>query len=195
LFFFRFLFPFFILFFISCQFPSGNKESSPYVLDNIDAKKYNRKTWDHWIDEDKNCLNTRAEILKKRSIGEVNLSKKGCSVVSGLWEDYYYPEKHQLAKDVDIDHLVPLKNAHDSGGFAWSENQKREFANDEENLVITNRKYNRQKGSQGIDTWLPVDKVYACKYIKDWMKIKNKYGLKISESEQKSYDLLIKSCH
>ncbi len=150
--------------------------------------------WKHWIDADLNCLNTRAEILKKRSLTPVKLSKRGCSIVSGTWDDYYFPEKQTSSKAVDIDHLVPLKNAHDSGGAYWTEEEKMLFANDEENLVVTNKKYNRQKGSQGIDTWLPVDKNYACKYIKDWMKIKKKYNLKIHSAEQNAYDILIPSC-
>ena len=124
----------------------------------------------------------------------VKFSRKGCTVVSGLWDDYYFPEKHYLATDVDIDHLVPLKNAHDSGGAHWTVDQKRIFANDEENLVITYKKYNREKGSQGIDTWLPKDKSYACQYVQDWVKIKKKYELTLSARERESFELLMKNC-
>lgn len=157
-------------------------------------EKYNRKDWKHWIDEDRNCLNTRHEILKKRSLEKVVLSKKGCSVKQGLWDDYYYPEKLTQVNEVDIDHLVPLKHAFDAGGKNWSKEKKKNFANDEENLVITNRKYNREKGSQTISTWLPVHKSYACKYLNDWMKIKKKYQLEISKDEQSTFDLGIKGC-
>lgn len=109
-------------------------------------------------------------------------------MISGKWEDYYYPETHTLSKTVDIDHLVPLKLAFDQGGHAWSAEKKERFANDPENLVITNRSYNRKKGAKSIDQWLPVHRTYACKYIRDWKHIKLKYGLKINHSEQATID-------
>jgi hypothetical protein len=104
-------------------------------------------------------------------------------VVCGIWHDSYYPEIHLLAKQVDIDHLVPLKNAHLSGGMDWNPRRKEIFANDPENLVITKRSYNREKGPKGIDGWLPLHKKYACKYVQDWVKIKKKYSLKITDAE------------
>lgn len=182
----------------SCQIVVNQPEVTPLSAHATDSSnkviKYDRKSWKHWTDVNQNCLNTRAEILKIRSKIPVQFAKKGCTVRSGQWDDYYFDEELVLAKDVDIDHLVPLKNAHDSGGATWSESEKEKFANDEDNLVITNRKHNRQKGSQGIDTWLPSDKNYACKYIKDWINIKKKYALRVSVAEQNSFDLLIKDC-
>lgn len=146
--------------------------------------KYNRKEWKHWSDFDRDCQNTRHEILIERSLGPLRFDRKRCNVIKGKWQDYYYPEYHTLSRQVDIDHLVPLKNAHDTGGAYWSKEQKEKFANDPENLVITKLTYNRQKGSKGIDAWLPVHKEYACKYIKDWVRIKEKYRLLLTEKEK-----------
>ena len=160
---------------ISCAYVPTEKPS-----------QYIRKDWKHWTDSDRNCLNTRAEILKKQSLVPVKLNNKGCTVISGRWADYYYPEFHTKANAVDIDHLVPLKNAHVSGGSHWSRKEKEKFANDPENLVITNRSYNRKKGAKSINEWLPVDKSYACKYAKDWYKIKKKYSLRMTPSENKT---------
>lgn len=150
------------------------------------GKKYDRRDWYHWADHDRDCLNTRNEILLERSLIPVKSKKRGCKIVTGRWNDYYYPEVHVSAKKVDIDHLVPLKNAHLSGGESWSKDKKERFANDSENLVITNLKYNRKKGSKGIDRWLPVNPDYACKYIRDWIKIKRKYDLRILAAEEKT---------
>ena len=146
-------------------------------------QKYNRKEWKHWIDSDRDCLDTRNEILHMRSKISAKLNARGCKVVSGIWEDYYYPTQLKETKMIDIDHLIPLKNAHENGGFDWTQNERAIFANDPENLVITNRSYNRKKGAKGIDSWLPVHKIYACKYIHDWIKIKKKYRLKITNKE------------
>lgn len=149
-------------------------------------KKYQRSEWHHWNDLDKNCRNTRQEILHSRSDTPVKFNKKGCTVVSGRWKDYYYPEVHTSSREVDIDHLIPLKHAHDIGGDKWPLELKEKFANDPENLVITYKKYNRIKGAKRIDQWLPVHQEYACKYIHHWIKIKKKYALPFTEGEKKT---------
>ncbi|MCM2350045.1 MAG: HNH endonuclease family protein [Bacteriovoracaceae bacterium] len=164
---------FILLFALSCA------QQPPSV-----SKTYHRKEWKHWTDTDRDCLDTRNEILKSRSLVAVKMNKRGCKVAAGKWADYYYPEVHTNPKKIDIDHVVPLKNAHDTGGAYWTKKEKETFANDPQNLVITNRSYNRKKGSKGVDGWLPVHQEYACKYIKDWIIIKNKYGLKLTHQEQ-----------
>ena len=167
-----------LLFVISCSHQSPSRY--------LPSSKYDRKEWKHWSDKDKNCLNTRQEILRDRSITDVKMNKRGCIVVSGKWHDYYYPQVHTDAKNVEIDHLVPLKHAHDAGGDGWTAERKEQFANDPENLVITFKPYNRKKGAKGIDQWLPVNQDYACKYINDWKYIKSKYNLSISPKEHQT---------
>jgi hypothetical protein len=171
--------------------PKTQEVSAPVAI----SHDYNRKEWKHWIDIDKNCIDTRNEILKSRSLIEVTLNPKGCKVASGEWDDFYYPEKLLLAKNIDIDHLIPLKNAHISGGSEWSSEEKKVFANDPENLVVTNLKYNRQKGALGIDGWLPIKKNYACKYIKKWIYIKNKYQLTILQDEVNTIETIRSECN
>ena len=156
--------------------------------------QYNRKEWRHWTDKDNDCLDTRSEILSERSLKKVKMNARGCVVKEGLWEDYYYPETHTVASRVDIDHLVPLKHAHDSGAHSWSAEFKEKFANDPQNLVITNRSYNRKKGAKGIDEWLPRHQDYACKYVADWIKVKKKYSLRMNTREIHTVESLRGSC-
>ena len=146
--------------------------------------KYDRKKFKHWIDTDRDCRNRRAEVLKNRSTKPVSYrkSKRGlCTVRTGRWDDYYFPEVHTEARMVDIDHVVPLKNAWESGAHAWAPGERELFANDPENLVITNRSYNRQKGAQTPLTWAPINREYYCKYLARWIKIKRKYQLTIDK--------------
>lgn len=150
------------------------------------STKYNRHDWPHWSDADKDCQNTRHEILIARSLIPVSMDRKNCNVMKGKWDDYYYPEVHTLPKAVDIDHLIPLKHAHDVGGSSWSTSERERFANDPDNLVITYKVYNRTKGAKTIAQWLPVHKDYACKYIRDWIKVKKKYRLEFTIPEQKT---------
>jgi Protein of unknown function (DUF1524) len=171
---------YFVLLISSCaQGPLHHKK----VHHQSSQTKYIRTQWQHWSDHNQNCIDTRGEILIQRSLKAVVMNKKGCKVVKGEWRDYYYPEVHTLASKVDMDHLVPLKYAHDHGAANWDSVLKEKFANDPENLVITNKRYNRQKGAKGIDQWLPVHKDYACKYIQHWFRIKKKYRLDVTQAE------------
>jgi hypothetical protein len=172
---------FLMLLFLSCSHLNARFEELP---------TYKRKNWPHWSDMDKDCFNTRHEILSERSIVEVKFSRKKCKVDQGKWADYYYPQFHTDPKKVDIDHLVPLKHAHETGGALWVKKEKEKFANDPENLVITDKKFNRKKGALRIDQWLPVHKDYACKYVRDWIKVKTKYQLKITGPERKTIQTL-----
>lgn len=152
------------------------------------SPKYKRADWGNWNDPDGNCLNTRHEILKKRSQSKIMI--KNCRVLTGTWRDFYFDETHHSSIKVDIDHVVPLKHAFDSGGAKWSIEQKKQFALDEENLVITNRKYNRQKGAKDITNWVPLNRGHACRYANKWLTIKGKYQLTISNKELSSIKLL-----
>jgi len=145
---------------------------------------YDRSLWKHWIDTDKDCLNTRQEILLSRSQSKTNLSDDGCHVEKGSWNDFYAKELLSKAIDIDIDHIVPLKHAHDIGAWKWNAIKKQNFANDPDNLVITNLKYNRSKGAQSIASWLPQGTRYICSYINLWIKIKKKYSLLFKEDEK-----------
>ncbi|EQC47553.1 HNH endonuclease [Bacteriovorax sp. Seq25_V] len=140
-------------------------------------ESYSRDLFGGWIDSDSDCQDTRAEILISRSLEKVFLDKKGCNVTEGLWNDFYYDEILTKASEIDIDHVVPLKEAHERVDKKWSREQRVKFANDPENLVITNLSYNRQKGSKSPLEWLPVNKAYACKYVTRWIYIKNKYAI------------------
>lgn len=141
---------------------------------------YKRSLFGKWQDLDGNCRDTRAEVLIERSEVPVTFKKNGCLVDKGLWSDFYYQEKLTEASSIDIDHVVPLKHAYETGAAQWSSKKRIEFSNDYENLVITNKKYNRQKGAKTPLEWMPVQKEYACKYLKKWLNIKVKYSLSIN---------------
>ena len=85
--------------------------------------------------------------------------------------------------EVDIDHVVPLHFAHLHGSSNWTRAKRVQFANDYENLLITEKGLNRQKSSMPPWEWIPLRKDLACRYKKRWFRIIDKYKIKLTPSE------------
>ena len=83
--------------------------------------EYNRDDWNHWIDENGDCQNTRHEVLIEESFETVTYTNDTfCSVSTGKWFGNYTGQYYYNASELDIDHFIPLKNAHQSGGYSLS---------------------------------------------------------------------------
>ena len=141
---------------------------------------YNRKQWKHWTDDNKDCENTRAEVLIRDSIEDVVLNEN-CTVTSGYWHDSYSEFSYGVAKSVDVDHVVPLHNAYQSGGWAWTKDKKAKYANWMPGLVVSSAWKNRQKGSKDPSQWMPDDgaPLSGCDYIQRWVEIKREWNMLI----------------
>jgi hypothetical protein len=170
-----------------CHRDGGEKQPKLVAKTKEDSAQlssdYDRDLYDHWIDEDGDCLNTRHETLAQLSTGTVHFAKSGCSVSRGRWNDPYTGLIFTDARDLDIDHMVPLAWAHAHGGFAWSPEQRRQFANDARNLFAVEASVNRQKGAQGPTEWLPPNPSYRCEYVTRFIRIVKIYGLEMSANE------------
>jgi len=153
----------------------------PYL---VWAGSYNRSDYQHWVDVDKDCQNTRAEILIRDSKIPVTFDKKSkCVVVEGKWVCPYTGSVFLSASEIDIDHIVPLGNAHKSGAEFWTKEQRRAFANDPENLISVEDNANQAKGDKSPEEWQPKNKKYWKEYAKRWFRIKDKYHLKYTPGE------------
>lgn len=139
---------------------------------------YERSYFGGWVDEDKDCLDTRHEVLQKNAI---HSTIHQCKVVSGLWRDPYTGSLLDDPYLIDIDHVVSLKDMWDRGAFMWNEEQLKDFANDFDNLVITHQSVNRSKGSKGMLEWLPV--ANKCHYVTHYVFVLEKYNMPVSERE------------
>ena len=156
---------------------------------------YERSDWPHWLDEDGDCQDTRAEILIATSQAPVTFTRDDrCTVARGRWHDPYSGETFTAAGDLDIDHLVPLRHAHGHGGDGWDERHRRQFANDPGNLLPVSASANRSKGAGSPDQWLPENRDYWCQYGQQWQQIKQRYRLLITPPEQQAIDRLLSTC-
>jgi hypothetical protein len=161
--------------------------------------RYHRAHWmpgGSWTDSDGDCQDGRQEILISQSQTKPVLTADSCSVVSGQWVDPYTGETTTNPADVEIDHLVALKEAHDSGGASWPPAKKQSFAQDvtSGNLFVVMTTTNRSKGDRDPGEWLPANKARACWYVKQWSEVKRRWGLSMDETEAASVRRLLASC-
>lgn len=173
--------------------PTGSKART--LSTGAASGLYDRKDWEHWVDEDGDCQNSRAELLIKTSSEPVTFTAETrCIVMRGAWFDVYSGETITLAREIDIDHLVPLSWANGRGGYVWSKDRKRLFANDESNLIPTSKSLNRSKGAKGPDEWMPPRQSFRCEYVTRFDQVVTNYDLMYTPGEKRIIDRMLAAC-
>ena len=80
--------------------------------------KYDRDDWKHWTDVDGDCQDTRQEVLiSESSVAVTFADDRSCRVATGRWTGPYTGEVVEDPATLDVDHMVPLANAHQSGAY------------------------------------------------------------------------------
>lgn len=164
----------------------------------VARQRFDRKQWKHWRDTDRDCQDARQEALIAESEVPVTFkSKRRCHVAQGRWRCPFTGEIFTDPHDVDVDHLVPLKNAHLTGAARWSAEKKAAYANtlsDPSHLVVVSASANRAKGAKGPEAWLPPHPEARCTYIHDWVAIKQRWQLGASRQEQLALAFALELC-
>ena len=147
----------------------------------------NRDDWRHWVDDDGDCQNARHETLVAESRIAVTFTDEDrCTVATGEWLDPYTGDILTSARDLDVDHMVPLANAHRSGAWDWDAARRLAYANDltyANHLIVVTSSVNRAKSDSGPEEWRPPDASYWCQYAIDWAAIKADWGLSATPAE------------
>jgi hypothetical protein len=162
------------------------------------SEPYNRlRDFGSWVinHAHSSCLDTRGEVLARSSRIPVTYLPGGCRVTSGQWLDLYANKIVTVANDLDIDHVVPLKNAYLSGGWKWTPQRRCLYANYMGNnfhLLAVNKGDNRQKGQNGPDAFMPENVAFRCAYLAIWLKIKLIWNLALPPDEAAAVATLLK---
>ncbi len=156
-------------------------------------------TDDAAVDGGHNGCDTRNDVLRRDLLHfTLRAGSHGCAVTAGTMTDPYTGRPLQLTAGrtttIQIDHMVALSNAWQTGAAALSPQQRQNFANDPMNLQATASAVNQAKSDGDAATWLPPDKSYRCTYVARQVAVKQKYALWVTAAERQAISRVLTSC-
>ncbi|MGV4984001.1 HNH endonuclease family protein [Streptomyces sp. NPDC001709] len=159
---------------------------------------YQRTSFKHWNagkNPNDGC-NTRAEVLLSEAVDPPQVLP-GCKLSGGRWWSYYDSKWITSAAALDVDHMVPLAEAWDSGASQWTAARREAYANDLDaptSLVAVSAAANRSKADQDPAEWLPPTPEVTCRYISEWVGTKLRWGLTADAVELEALNQLAEAC-
>ncbi|MFK4196462.1 HNH endonuclease family protein [Streptomyces sp. NPDC033754] len=159
---------------------------------------YERTKFKHWntgLDAADGC-NTRSEVLLAEAT-EAPTIAAGCKLSGGEWLSYYDGLEVNDPAKLDIDHMVPLAEAWDSGASAWTAARREAYANDQDaaaSLVAVTARTNRSKADQDPAQWMPPLPDAHCRYVGEWTATKLRWGLAADQAEADALTVYAETC-
>jgi len=154
-----------------------------------------------WKDVDRNGCDTRNDILNRDLTAKTfKVDSQECVLLTGVLLDPYSGETINFLRgsatssEVQIDHVVALSNAWQTGAFKLTIEKRTALANDPLNLLAVKGRLNSQKGDGDAATWLPPKKSYRCSYVARQVAVKYKYGLWLTAPEKAAILKLLQPC-
>lgn len=151
-----------------------------------------------WLDVDRNGCDTRNDILR-RDLDDT-AAGQGCVIQNGILHDPFSGEEIQFVRGettsilVQIDHVVSLSNAWQTGAQQWDASTRIQLANDPLNLIAVSGRLNSQKGDGDAATWLPPNRGFWCEYVARQVGVKAHYGLWMTPSESERIRTILSGC-
>ncbi|MFD3940742.1 HNH endonuclease family protein [Streptomyces sp. NPDC058611] len=167
--------------------PIGVAVSALRIADES-REGYDRDAFRHWNAGENRTdgCDTRREVLIAEAV-EPPVVGPRCTLSGGSWWSYYDVQTVTSAGALDIDHMVPLAEAWDSGASAWTPARREAYANDQQqtsSLVAVTARSNRQKSDQDPFEWLPPASEALCRYASEWTATKLRWQLAVDQNEQ-----------
>ncbi|MDT0269654.1 HNH endonuclease family protein [Streptomyces sp. DSM 44915] len=169
------------------------------AIDRLEVAEEDRTGYDRdrefgsgWTDADRDGCHTRAEVLLEEAVTPPTVTGR-CTLSGGTWYSWY---DDQTVTATDIDHLVPLAEAWDSGARDWTREQRVAYANyldDPRHLEAVSQRSNRQKGDKDVAEWLPIESA-QCRYLTYWVPVKLAWGLSVDPVELTALTTLAADC-
>lgn len=186
----------------------ATQSSAESILDSLAVKGRAAKTGytrdqfgQRWADVNRNGCDTRNDILQ-RDLKNITYKPgtHNCVVLTGTLIDPYsgieinFVRGNVTSMEVQIDHVVALSNAWQTGAFKLTLEKRTAFANDPDNLLAVKGSLNSQKGDGDAATWLPPLKSYRCAYVTKQIVVKARYGLWVTAPEKAAMKNILAKC-
>jgi uncharacterized protein DUF1524 len=158
---------------------------------------YSREAFRHWVDADGDGCDTREEVLIEESLVPMTTEETGCTISAGEWFSPYDALSFVAPGGLDIDHVVPLGEAWDSGASEWDSARRQDYANDLEDpeaLIAVSASSNRSKSDRDPAEWKPPSVEDWCRYASDWVTVKVEWGLSADEAEIQALQEMLITC-
>lgn len=145
-----------------------------------------------------NGCDTR-NIILHRDLTDVVMGED-CKVETGNLADPYtgkmitFIRGADTSDDVQIDHVVALSNAWQTGAQRLSAAERAKLANDPLELLAVDGPANQQKGDGDAATWLPPNKPFRCQYVARQIAVKSKYTLWVTQAERDAMKRVLSDC-
>jgi hypothetical protein len=155
-------------------------------VENEQQAGYDRTLFAYGDIVDNRGCNTRSVVLIEESVTPAQVDFSGCAVVAGDWLSAYDGVTWSDPGELEVDHVVALKEAWDSGAWAWTSERRSAYGNDvhdPRSLRAVTSSVNQSKGAADPSNWLPPDPSFVCTYLSDWISIKARWGLSMDSSE------------
>jgi uncharacterized protein DUF1524 len=163
-----------------------------------------------WDSRGRGC-DTRDVVLESQNRGEIR-TRAGCQAEcvseAPCWTSPYDDVPTHDARDLEIDHIVPVGEAARSpvvgsgpageaavpAAIAWSPAEKHKFYEDTKNLIAVTESVNQAKSDGDPAEWRPENRAYWCEYATVYTAAKVRHGLSADEAERDALRELFGEC-
>jgi hypothetical protein len=175
--------------------------STKYIVNHLPGgaehlNGYDRAKFSHWADADGDGCDARDEVLIKEAANATRVGSD-CSLNGGSWWSAYDGLKTTDPSSFDVDHMIPLNEAWQSGAWNWTAAKRKAYANDlgyKASLIAVSASSNRSKGDREPQDWMPARAGDTCNYVKQWVAVKWRWQLKVNPIERAFLQPQLEAC-
>lgn len=166
------------------------------VEEEAPRQGYQRSLFPHWDDITGSGCTARQDALLAQALRFVQSDVgRRCVVVEGDWYSLYDGVTHSGSPaDIDVDHVVALAEAWDSGAHAWDPLTRQQFANDPLHLLVVTRQSNSDKADMDVADWKPDRRDSWCVTASMVILVKLRYELSVDPAERDGLERMVDTC-
>jgi len=143
---------------------------------------YDRDLFDHWDDDDGDGCDTRCEVLSAQRRPD------------GFWLSEWDAYSTDDPSELQVDHVVALSEAWDSGAHRWSDRARDAFADYRPNLIAVSAASNLRKGDRDAAEWFPSRAEANCLWASTAVRVKHRWDLAVDKAEADALGNLLRTC-